>query len=1267
MPSGYVTLTKSEIEESTLPLVLNTCGKLGRKGPIKEDCEKATIEAHKFSNFDKYKFSANDRGIQTVTIPSGGFYSITACGARGGHARQDDQYAGGAGATSFGLFRFSGGEEISAVVGQSGSVCPGCTSSGIYTYQGGGGGGGTFVWMAQNDSEPVLIAGGGGGASYQSSMSLYHGRPGSSSMDATECEASIYCETGGKQGMGGTSFNRVASITYYAGAGAGWLGDGDCSKTQLRHSCGMGKMRGWEGGLAGNSDALEGGFGGGGGTDRAGGGGGGYSGGGGGYRGGGGGGSIATGLSTAIVQGGNVEDEGMLKIEALPVKEEDLVIMQCGATGRAGPTPKGCDNAYDEDVHVTVTEGVQRIRIPSSGEWVITAFGAGGGSSVGTTSATGTAIGGLGAKVEGKFKLTAGDYINIVVGQQGESFTEYAVGAHGGGGGGSTYVWTDSMDEPIMVAGGGGGGAILENGAVTDGGHGLATAEGGAGASEGAVGGANGKGGKAPTPNDEDGLAGFVGGSGAGWMGNGVCIAVSPDVCGSGKEANFFGGQANGGGYVQGGYGGGGGAGSTGGGGGGYSGGGSGAGGGGGGSWVSDASTTDAVAVEGGNTLFSSGIVIMSRPCPRGQSMENGKCVDLDACNLTPCDQNAKCTDLKGATDGRECLCNVGYSGDGETCEDIDACKAVPCGAFSTCVDKPPPNRDNEDGRTCTCSPGYTLNDDDRCIEINACKVTPCSEHAICIDFPPPYNGTAAGRQCSCPDPFVGDGETCACGEVGLEPKEGSCQDADACAAAPCTQSKAQCTDSPFPAPADESGRVCKCIKPFVMNAAGDDCECPAGQVGDETTNDCSDAPACAVAPCHEYADCTDIVGGSHDKDGRTCECRPGFVGDGGGGATDTGCGCTEGEVLKFNMCHEIDACFTEPCPENSKCTDILQKTADKDGRTCTCDRGFELVDEYCRDIDACTSNGCGRNAMCTDSPPPATGDEDGRICECNQGYTLNDNGECDDLNECDANPCGDNSKCTDLAPPLFGFTCECDQGWALADNADFNGDCDQDVQACANNPCTASEKCTDKPAPAPDTSSGRTCAEADACEIAPCQENADCEDKVGGSNDANGRTCECKKGFQNVDGSITCWPDAFFTTKMTTTPAPQESAMEKTETTSTFMIIVLVILVVYGLGATFFMMRNKGTAAAYGNRQEQNAAFTNPAYETAANSSSGGMAQASNPAYNEPARQPQQTYDNAGGNYQDVGPSYADPTQAGGYMDVAGGQLDSEDSEAEI
>lgn len=111
------------------------------------------------------------------------------------------------------------------------------------------------------------------------------------------------------------------------------------------------------------------------------------------------------------------------------------------------------------------TGTLQSYTVPSTGTYTIEAWGASGGNNT-----AGTFTGGLGAKMKGDFSLTAGDVINILVGQTGGSGT-------GGSGGGGSYVVKFSGMVPLVVAGGGGGamnanggGAPTTNNGTTNGG-----------------------------------------------------------------------------------------------------------------------------------------------------------------------------------------------------------------------------------------------------------------------------------------------------------------------------------------------------------------------------------------------------------------------------------------------------------------------------------------------------------------------------------------------------------------------------------------------------------------------------------------------------------------------------------------------------------------------------------------------------------------------------------------------------------------------------
>ncbi|MEI8192486.1 MAG: glycine-rich protein, partial [Flavobacteriia bacterium] len=115
----------------------------------------------------------------------------------------------------------------------------------------------------------------------------------------------------------------------------------------------------------------------------------------------------------------------------------------CSATGQYGPTQGQVNSAYagtNLAGNVTSNNGIQTWTVPASGTYQIEAFGAQGG---------GNNQFGRGAQIRGDFNLTAGQQLQILVGQSGGYYQS-------GSGGGGTFVVT-SANTPLLIAGGGGG------------------------------------------------------------------------------------------------------------------------------------------------------------------------------------------------------------------------------------------------------------------------------------------------------------------------------------------------------------------------------------------------------------------------------------------------------------------------------------------------------------------------------------------------------------------------------------------------------------------------------------------------------------------------------------------------------------------------------------------------------------------------------------------------------------------------------------------
>jgi len=180
-----------------------------------------------------------------------------------------------------------------------------------------------------------------------------------------------------------------------------------------------------------------------------------------------------------------------------------------GATGRYGPTLTQLRNAYtpswtdDTNYLNVVTQGIQQWTVPETGTYEIEVAGAAG--------ATPTSTSFRGIKISNTFTLTAGNKINIIVGQQGSIYQNLSAG-----GGGGSYVFVNATDsQPLIVAGGGGGLNDYKDNPYT--GSNLPATNGQSGTSGGnnvvnLYGGTNGNG----------GVGGNWAGGGAGWLTDGA-------------------------------------------------------------------------------------------------------------------------------------------------------------------------------------------------------------------------------------------------------------------------------------------------------------------------------------------------------------------------------------------------------------------------------------------------------------------------------------------------------------------------------------------------------------------------------------------------------------------------------------------------------------------------------------------------------------------------------------------------------------------------
>jgi hypothetical protein len=135
-----------------------------------------------------------------------------------------------------------------------------------------------------------------------------------------------------------------------------------------------------------------------------------------------------------------------------------------GVEGRTGPNLVTLLNSYDTSANPwllntdnfnMITNGYQLWTVPTTGTYRITARGA-----QGTPSEVDPPAGGRGAIITGDFNLTAGEKLQILVGQTA-GFKDGQKYRHSAGGGGSFVVRytgeTNIVDDILVIAGGGGG------------------------------------------------------------------------------------------------------------------------------------------------------------------------------------------------------------------------------------------------------------------------------------------------------------------------------------------------------------------------------------------------------------------------------------------------------------------------------------------------------------------------------------------------------------------------------------------------------------------------------------------------------------------------------------------------------------------------------------------------------------------------------------------------------------------------------------------
>ena len=221
-----------------------------------------------------------------------------------------------------------------------------------------------------------------------------------------------------------------------------------------------------------------------------------------------------------------------------------------GITGRYGPTLSNCQTAYAGTTWITSyftmsTQGYQVWTIPQTGTYEIETAGSRAGYVSGMESYAAT---GQGAIVRGRFSLTGGLTLILIVGQYEDSANSASISSYFGlGGGGGSFV---SYSSNLLIAAGGGGGGSNYSSTLYAGQNGQTTTSGGNGVYGNGVGGSGGNGGGTATLGQQ-----YWGGCGAGWStdgqnGNGSTTHPSGQISYFGEggytySGGFYGGDYN--------------------------------------------------------------------------------------------------------------------------------------------------------------------------------------------------------------------------------------------------------------------------------------------------------------------------------------------------------------------------------------------------------------------------------------------------------------------------------------------------------------------------------------------------------------------------------------------------------------------------------------------------------------------------------------------------------------------------------------------------
>ncbi|XP_041952474.1 fibrillin-1-like isoform X2 [Alosa sapidissima] len=193
-------------------------------------------------------------------------------------------------------------------------------------------------------------------------------------------------------------------------------------------------------------------------------------------------------------------------------------------------------------------------------------------------------------------------------------------------------------------------------------------------------------------------------------------------------------------------------------------------------------------------------------------------------------------------------------------------------------------------------------------------------------------------------------------------------------------------------------------------------------------------------------------------------------------------CGCIQG-IPSGELCQDINECDTDPCGQNSTCSNTVGSY------NCSCWRGYTPTNTSlpintsnpCIDFNECDTDPCGQNSTCSNTVGSYN-------CSCWRGYTptntslpITSTNPCIDINECDSDPCGQNSTCSNT---ISSYNCSCWSGYTPTNTS---------LAISSSNPCIDVNEC-----------------DFDACGL-----NSTCSNSVGSY------SCACWRGYRPTNSSL--------------------------------------------------------------------------------------------------------------------------------------------------